>query len=144
MAPRPVGDGTYAISNVHTPEARFPWLDVVGDAGKFVGAILADPDMYQGKVLSASSSIHSLDEVAQIMSKVTGKTVKYNQIPESKYRGFLPPAAADGIVNMFLYVQDCGYYGPQTKEAVEWSARQARGKLVTLEEYFAKNPLKLE
>ncbi|KAM0804925.1 hypothetical protein BDR22DRAFT_473893 [Usnea florida] len=144
MAPRPAGDGTYAIANIHTPEAKFPWLDVVGDSGKFVGAILAEPDKYQGKVLSASSSIHSLDEVADIVTKVAGKPVKYSQMPESKYRGFLPSAAADGIVNMFLYIQDCGYYGPQTKEAVEWSARQARGKLTSLEEYFVRNPPKLE
>ena len=144
MAPRPAGDGTYAIANIHTPETKFPWIDVVGDTGKFIGAILAEPEKYEGKVLYASSSIHSLDEAAQIISKVTGKTVKYSQIPQNKYRGFLPPAVADSLLNMFLYIQDCGYYGPQTKEVVEWSARQARGRLSTLEEYLAKNPPKLE
>ncbi|KAK9344620.1 hypothetical protein V1522DRAFT_422936 [Lipomyces starkeyi] len=63
MAPRPAGDGTYAIANIHAPEAKFPWLDVVDDTGKFVGAILAEPEKYEGKVLSASSSIHSLDGI---------------------------------------------------------------------------------
>ena len=144
MTPRPAGDGTYVVANIHTPEAKFPWLDVVGDSGKFVGAILAEPEKYEGKVLSASSSIHSLDEMVQTISKATGKTVKYSQIPESKYRGFLPPAAADSVVNMFLYIQDCGYYGPQTQEVVEWSAQQARGNLTTFEDYLVKNPLKLE
>ncbi|KAK9485389.1 hypothetical protein V1527DRAFT_496708 [Lipomyces starkeyi] len=63
MAPRPAGDGTYAIANIHTHEAKFPWLDVVDDMGEFVGAILAEPEKYEGKVLSASSSIHSLDGI---------------------------------------------------------------------------------
>ncbi|KAI9876470.1 MAG: hypothetical protein M1830_006443 [Pleopsidium flavum] len=144
MAPRPAGDGTYAIANIHTGEAKFPWLDVVSDSGKFVGAILAEPEKYESRVLSASSCIYSLDEIVQIMSKVTGKTVKYSVMPESKYRGFLPPVAADSIVNMFLYIQDCGYYGPKTKEEVEWSVQHARGKLTSFEDYLLKNPLKLE
>jgi len=45
---------------------------------------------------------------------------------------------------MFYYIQDFGYYAPQTKKAVEWSAQEARGKLTTFEDYLAKNPLKLE
>jgi hypothetical protein len=44
---------------------------------------------------------------------------------------------------MLLYFQDFGYYGPQTKENVEWTAQQARGKLTTFEEYIAKNPIQL-
>ena len=144
MAPRPAGNGTYAIANIHTPETPFPWLDVVSNTGKFVGAILAEPDKYEGKSLSASSCIYSQAEIVQIMSKVSGKTVGYNQMPESKYRGFLPPVAADTIVNMFLYVQDWGYYGPKTKDEVDWSIKQARGQLTSFKEYLEKNPPKLE
>ncbi|KAI4210945.1 MAG: hypothetical protein LQ351_006264 [Letrouitia transgressa] len=143
MAPRPTGDGTYAIANIHSPDAKFPWLDVVNDSGKFVGAILAEPEKYEGKVLAAAAEILSLEEAAAVISKVTKKTVKYSQMPEDKYRSFLPPSAADGIVNMFLYIQDHGYYGPQTGEAVAWSVKQARGKLTTFEEYLAKSSLKL-
>lgn len=139
MAPRPVGDGTYAIANIHSPDAKFPWLDVVGDLGKFVGAILADPAQFQGKVLSASSSIYSLAEVVQIMSRVSGKTVNYSVMPEEKYRQYLPAAGANSIVNMFWYIQHFGYYGPQTSEVVEQSAKLARGKLIALEEYLEKN-----
>jgi hypothetical protein len=37
-----------------------------------------------------------------------------------------------------------GYYGPDTEAKVSWTAKQARGKLTTLEEYFEKCPLVLE
>ncbi|KAL4815498.1 hypothetical protein BDW67DRAFT_176306 [Aspergillus spinulosporus] len=118
MAPRPREDGTYAIANIHSPQAQFPWLDVVADLGRFVGAILEQPEKYEGKVLAASSCIHSLEEVTQILSKASGKTVEYVMMPEAKFRSFCPPAGADGIV-------------------VEWSIRQVKGSLVTMEE-FAK------
>jgi hypothetical protein len=137
MKPRPRDDGTYAIANIHSPQARFPWVDIVADMGKFVGVILAQPEKYEGRVLAAASCIHSLEEVAQILSRVSGKTVKYVQMPEEKFREFCPPAGADGIVNMFWFIQHCGYYGADTEKVVEWSIQQVKGKLVSIEE-FAK------
>ncbi|KAL3432229.1 hypothetical protein BDV09DRAFT_206119 [Aspergillus tetrazonus] len=135
MAPQPCEDGTYAIANIHFPQTRFPWLDVVADLGKFVGAILEQPEKYVGKVLGASSCIYSVEEVAQILSKVSGKRVKYVVMPESKFRSFCPPAGADGIVNMFLFNQDYGYYGVETEKVVEWSIQQVTGRLITIEEF---------
>ncbi|KAK3291697.1 uncharacterized protein B0H64DRAFT_407763 [Chaetomium fimeti] len=143
MTPRPVGDGTYAIANIVSGAAKFPWIDVVEDSGKFVGAILATPEKYYGKVLYAASCIHSLDEVAAMIGKSTGKTVNYTVMPEEKYRGFLPPVAADTIVNMFLYIQDFGYYGAETEERVKWSGEQALGDLTSMEE-FVSRAIKLE
>jgi uncharacterized protein YbjT (DUF2867 family) len=143
MAPHPAGDGTYALSNFIKPETQFPLIDTAGDTGKYVGAILAEPEKYQGKVFSAATGLYSLNEIVQQMSKTTGKTVKYNQLPESVFRGLLPPASADHLVEMFLYIENYGYYGPQTKELVEWTAKQARGKLTTLEEYLTKCPVNL-
>ncbi|RMD40025.1 hypothetical protein DV735_g5113, partial [Chaetothyriales sp. CBS 134920] len=133
-----VAPGTFLqnLQGMLAPQVRFPWLDVVADLGKFVGVILAQPDKYQGKVLAASSCIHSLEEAAQLISRVSGKTVKYSVVPEEKYRSFLPPAGADNVVNMFLYIQDFGYYGASTDELVSWSIQQIDGPLVTLDKYI--------
>jgi uncharacterized protein YbjT (DUF2867 family) len=144
MAPHAIGDDTYAISNMVTPQTQLPLIEAVADSGKYVGAILAEPEKYEGKVLSAATSLHSFEDIVQTISKVTGKTVKYNQLPESVFRGFLPPTAADKLVEMLLYVQDFGYYGPHTKDLVEWTAQNARGKLTTFEEYITKNPIHLQ
>ena len=143
MAPHPVGDGTYALYNFVKPETQLPLIDTTGDTGKYVGAILADPEMYEGKVFSAATRLYSFDEIVQTMSKTSGKTVKYNKLPESVFRGFLPPESADHLIEMFLFIEDYGYYGPETKELVEHTAKQARGKLTTLEEYLVKSPLHL-
>ena len=144
MGPRPAGDGTFAIANFVTPETKLPLIDTVDDTGKYVGAILADPDKYEGKVLSAATRLYSYSEIVKKMSEASGKTVNYKQLPMNVWKGFLPAESADYLVDMFLWIQDYGYYGPETEKLVDWTAKQARGKLTTLEEYLVKSPLHLE
>lgn len=69
MAPHPIGDGAYAINNIVSPQAPFPLTDTLGDTGKYVGAILAEPDKYKGKVFSPATGLYSSDEVSQAISK---------------------------------------------------------------------------
>ena len=143
MGPRPAGDGTYAIANFVKPETQLPLIDTVDDTGKYVGAILAEPDRYEGKVFSAATRLYSYSEIVKTMSEASGKTVNYKQLPLNVWSTFLPVESAEYLVDMFLWIQDYGYYGPQTEELVDWTAKQARGKLTTLEEYLAKSPLHL-
>ena len=144
MAPRPAGDGTYAIANFIKPETQLPLIDIVDDTGKYVGAILAEPDKYEGKVFSAATRLYTYSEIVKTMSEASGKTVKYQQLPQDVWSSFIPPESAAYVVDMFLWFQDYGYYGSQTDELVDWTSKQARGKLTTLEEYLAKNPLHLQ
>ena len=81
-----------------------PLVDIASDTGKYVGAILADPDRYEGKVISAAANLYSMNDVAKTISYLTGKIVKYSQ--EDVYRGFLPPQAADDLVAMFKHIND--------------------------------------
>ena len=143
MGPRPAGDGTYAIAHFVKPETQLPLIDIVDDTGKYVGAILAEPDRYEGKVFSAATRLYSYSEIVKTMSEASGKTVNYKQLPLNVWSSFLPAESADYLVDMFLWIQDYGYYGPQTEELVDWTAKQARGKLTTLDEYLAKSPLHL-
>lgn len=144
--PRPLGDGTYGIFNHVKPETELPLIDIVDDTGKFVGAILAEPEKFQGKVLSAATTVYTYQQAAEIMTKISGKTVKYIQIKEDDFRSALPrePIAVKNIAEMFAYYQDTGYYGPKTRELVAATAQEARGKLNTLEDYIVKNPLKFD
>ena len=144
MGPRPAGDGTYAIAHFVKPETKLPLIDTVDDTGKYVGTILAEPEKYEGKVFSASTRLYSYSEIVETMSKASGKTVNYKQLPLNVWKSFLPAESADYLVDMFLWIQDYGYYGPQTEELVQWTAKQARGKLTTLEEYLVKCPLHLQ
>ncbi len=143
MALRPATNGEYIIARHISPQTQLPLIDTVGDTGKYVGAILAEPEKYQGKVFCAATALYSMEEMAQIISNVSGKTVKYQQVPEDTFRQFLPPWG-DVLIEMMLYQQDFGYYGPQTKALVAWAAENARGKVNTFEEYLTENPLQLQ
>ncbi|KAH8689012.1 hypothetical protein BGW36DRAFT_391567 [Talaromyces proteolyticus] len=138
MSPRPAGDGTYTWPGVVKSDTDWAMIDIE-DTGKYVAAILAEPEKFEGKVLSAATKIYKTEELAQIIGHVTGKPVKYVQVPVDAYKKHLPPAAADPLVEMLLYIQDFGYYGPGTKEKIDWTAKIARGKLTTFEEHVAKN-----
>ena len=143
MAPRPVGDGSYAWTNCIDKTAQFPLIDTAHDTGKFVGAILANPDKYQGKVFCAATKMYSMEDIVRIMSDKSGKTVKYNQAPFEAFKSRMPQGRGEELVQMLQYHQDIGYYGPQSAELVAWAVENARGKPTTLEEYFARQPLQL-
>ncbi|KAL2196912.1 hypothetical protein P885DRAFT_37072 [Corynascus similis CBS 632.67] len=138
MAPRPDPDrpGVYTIANIFPGDCPYPWIDVVADAGKFVGAILADPDRFEGRVLWAGSELATMDEVAARISKGTGKTVEYVVVPENTFRAHLPPAAQDQIVNMFRFCSEYGYYGPELARRLEETIAEVPYKLTTLDEYI--------
>lgn len=141
MAPRPVPDqpGVYAIAIIFAGDRPYPWIDVVGDAGKFVGAILAQPDKFAAKVLYAASSVASMDDVASKISAHTGKTVKYVVMPEDEFRARLPPAARDAVVNMFRFCSEIGYYGPETERLIKETVAEVPYTLTSLDEYIVAN-----
>ena len=49
LAPRPVPNGTWVMAHHTSPKTQSPFVDAVGDTGKFVGAILAELDKYESK-----------------------------------------------------------------------------------------------
>lgn len=144
LAPHPSGPNTYAIAHFVPPTTQLPLIEVADDTGKYVGAMLADPAKYEGKVFSAATGLYTFTEVVEAMSKVSGKTVTYQQIPLDAWRGFLPPAMVDYMTDMFTWIRDYGYFGGKTGEEVQWTAGQAKGKLTGLEEYLTKHPLNFE
>ncbi|KAF7182643.1 hypothetical protein CNMCM7691_002304 [Aspergillus felis] len=144
MAPVPAGDGTYAVSSVVTPETRLPMLDAAADMGKFVAPMLLDPAKYQGRVLHAATKLYSMNEIVKVMTDKSGKVVKYNQLPVDVFKSFMPPLVADRVVDMMLYIQDFGCWGPDTEKILAASVAEAHGKPTTLEEFFDKHGVHLQ
>lgn len=134
--------GMYVIASMIAPTAQVPFIDVEDDAGKYVGAILKKPDTLAGKVLCSASQILTMEQVAQVIGKATGKTVIYNQLDENTMRGYLGPMA-DDLVDMFHYFNEFGYYGPDTAKLVRETQEDVGEKLTSLEDYFKAHPLQL-
>jgi uncharacterized protein YbjT (DUF2867 family) len=145
LAPRQAPDGTWVMSRPNSPKSKLPLIDAIGDTGKFVGAILAEPDKYEGKTFCAAVALYSLEEIVTIMSKATGKTVVYKQILLEDFRKSVPlsPALLDVFADGFSAQEKFGYWGPDTEKLVAWAVENARGRLSTLEEYFEAHPIQL-
>ncbi|KAL9594967.1 MAG: hypothetical protein Q9219_006723 [cf. Caloplaca sp. 3 TL-2023] len=141
MAPHPAGDGTYVFASFVRPDTQMPLIDTAGDTRKWVAAILADFDNFEGQVLCCSTALYNFQEIADAMSEVSGKKLVYKQLPEDVWRGFLPPLMQDHIAEMLQFFQEYGYFGENTGKKIRWAAERARGKLTSLEEYFKARPL---
>lgn len=131
--PRQAPDGTWVITNINPRTAQMPCIDVVGDTGKFVGAILAEPDKYQGETFCAATALYSWEEIADTLSKATGEPVVYRQVSVEEFKKSLP---FDAIVDANSYGEEFGYWGPDSKNLIVWASENARGKLSTLEDYL--------
>lgn len=139
MAPRPspAGDGSYVLANLLRPDTRQPLIDIT-DSGAWVAAILADPEKYAGRFLAAAEKMYSQVEIAEVLSRVSGKTVRHVQVEDEVYKGFLPAAVRDMLFDMYLFIRDYGYFGARTEEDVQWAKEQSRGRLTSLEECLKK------
>lgn len=146
LAVRPLGDGTCGIVNIATPETLIPLVDPASDSGKFVGAILANQDKYAGKVFVSAVRLYSMKEIVDIVSKVSGKEVRYVQIEEEAFRANLPESMRDMLTEMMVFFRDFGYCGSDTRQMVEWTVEQVGGPegLTSLEGFLRRCPLKLE
>ncbi|KAK9454010.1 NAD(P)-binding protein [Dipodascopsis uninucleata] len=140
--PRPIaGDGTYSIATILKPESRLPMIDIDADTGKYIGAVLTEPDKFAGQVLYAGT-MYSMGELADLISKHSGKTVNIKTVPDDTFKGFLPTTFREPIYEMSKYFLEYGYYGKDTAERTEATAKLIPDKLTSFEEFLEKNTIK--
>lgn len=144
LGPQKASDGTWVLTRHISPKAQIPMIDPLEDSGKFVGAILADPDKYEGKTFFAAAETHSWEDMAAIISKASGKTVVAKQVSVEEWKKSLPPPAAEILTEMFSYYGDPGYYGLDSEKLVAWAAENARGNLTSFEKFLQAHPFQLE
>ena len=139
LAPRQAPDRTWVMASHASPETQFPLIDAVGDSGKFVGSILAEPDKYEGKMLCAATALYSLKDIADVMSKTTGKKIVYKQGSVEENVSFV----GDLFAEYFNFLEEFGYFGRESKKLVAWAVENSRGRLSTFEEFMEAHPLQL-
>jgi len=139
MTPRrnPNGDGSYVLANILPGDAPVPFIDI-SETGKWVGAILAEPEKYDGKFFAAAEGLYTFDQVCALLEKQTGKTVKYQRMPDEVFKGFLPEGIREQLYEMWVLNRDYGYYGEGMGELVLWAKEQARGELTGIEAFLKR------
>lgn len=139
--PRKQEDGTYMIPSIEPSDSEHMPLIDIEDTGKYIGAILSNPDEYAGKVLYGAVGFYSWNEIVDTISKVSGKTVKHKVLPEAVFRSFMNPVRGNELCDMMNNRYQYGYYGKGQEEHLRWSKEQAMGELTTLEEYLRRHPV---
>ena len=144
MGPQPAGDGTFVLTNIVNPDTGIPMLDVQGDSGKYVGSILAQPENFTGQQVWAAGEIATYPDVAENISKVTGKKVVYQQISDEKYKSFWPETLKEEMTQMFMLFRDYSLYGKDQKTKMAADAKAARQAPTSLKDFFANHKAELD
>jgi hypothetical protein len=93
----PNDDGTYSFT-LPLREKSIPWT-IVPDVGDLVAATFGKPELI-GERIGQASFYATGDELAEILSKSSGKTIKYNYVPWETFASFGFPGA-DELAQMF-------------------------------------------
>jgi len=142
LAEQPTDNGTWVMYRPIPSNTKVPFIDAVGDVGKFVGAILAEPAKYEGETFCAAAALYTLDEVVDALAENTGKSITFKKISYEEFKESMP-FAQDLWVDAMHCLEDYGYFGPESEKVVAWASQNARGKLTTLKEFLKANPYKL-
>ncbi|KIW14152.1 hypothetical protein PV08_06933 [Exophiala spinifera] len=142
LGPKPNDDGTFTLARNAPATLKLPYIDATDDAGKFVNAILAEPDKYVGQTFCAAAGFYSLAEIATLLSKSSGKQVTFKQVSYDEFKASLP-FMGDLFAQGFACQAEYGYFGHGGEDKVSWATKNIHGKLTTLPEYFEKHPFSL-
>ncbi|KAL4948190.1 hypothetical protein BDW69DRAFT_203721 [Aspergillus filifer] len=142
MKPRKNENGMFVIAGVNDPDLKIPMIDAAADSGSYVLPILLNPVQANGKVIYASSGLYSYNDMAKIISEVSGEDVKYLQLSGDVYKGFMHEEMGGRLVAMMRFINSPGYYGPGTGEKVRETVdivERVGGKLKSFEEFAETN-----
>ncbi|EDU43648.1 NmrA family transcriptional regulator [Pyrenophora tritici-repentis] len=145
MRPQPSGegDGSYVLTTMLRDDTKVPFIDIL-DTGKFVGAILAEPQRYAGKYLAAAEGFYTLREIVAVMARVTGKTVRHVQLEDEIVKARFPEGLRGALGEMWILCREYGYFGKEQEELVKWAKEQVEGKLTGMEEFLRMSGFNLE
>lgn len=92
-------DGTYTLT-LPLGDKKIPWT-ILPDLGVLVASIFTKPELI-GKRIGQASLYASGDDLAELVGKATGKTIKYNCVPWETFGSFGFPGA-DELAQMFEF-----------------------------------------
>jgi uncharacterized protein YbjT (DUF2867 family) len=145
MRPRsaPENDGTYVLQDMLPGTTPVPYIDIL-DTGKFIAPILENPDKYAGSFFAAAEAFYTPDECAEILSRVTGKTVRHVQLPDDEVKARFPPALREALTEMWVLNREYGYFGKEQRKLVAWAREQVGEEVTGLEAFLKREGYVLE
>lgn len=133
--------GKFTFTNFIHGDTEIPFIDARADSGKFIGAILARPDQYDGQILCASTRMFTCNEIATIITRITGRETTYVRVSEEEWADSVAPEVSRPRVAMYKFIESRGYYGDNSKEKVAWTSEQVDVDLTSFEDFVLRNSL---
>ncbi|PGG99014.1 hypothetical protein AJ79_08713 [Helicocarpus griseus UAMH5409] len=103
-------DGVYALALPVSDQAQFPLFDVSADTGKYVTAVIKQYPHVLGKDIYEAADYYTASRIVTEFTQVTGLPAKVVQITPEQYKGFMPAAVADELLENHQLLEDPGYY----------------------------------
>ncbi len=112
----------YVLNGPFPQTTKIPLLDVTGDTGKFVKAILLHREKLLGKRVLAATDYYTPKDIIQAFQAAfpkAGKGAHFNQLSEEVYKGILgsvgmPKKAQDELYENIMFMDEFGYYGKES------------------------------
>ncbi|KAM9980932.1 hypothetical protein ACTFIY_003246 [Dictyostelium cf. discoideum] len=133
------GSETYTLSTPSDPNGKPLDIGDITEMGYIVESILSDPIKYSGAVIPMAGDCLTGPQIAEIYSKVTGKTVKFEFIPPSVFRTLPFIHYSEDIASMYEFCNEYGAFG-----GIDKSIAPTMHKLKTFEEFLISQNVKLE
>ncbi|HEX2122946.1 MAG TPA: NmrA family NAD(P)-binding protein, partial [Thermoanaerobaculia bacterium] len=134
--PRPAGDGTYVTG---FPQGDTPMASMsVEDVGLIVAPIFEQPEKYIGRTLKLAAEELPAAAYAEIMSRATGATIRYEHVPREVFAA-LGFRGAEDLADMWEYYR---YHIPSRLRDIETCRAIAPG-MQSFETWVARNTGKL-
>lgn len=98
-----------------SPDTRLQMI-AVDDIGAFVAMAFESPGKWQGRTIDIAGDELSMMELAEAFSRVSGREVKYQQVPWDKFK----EQAGDEYATMYRWFEDVGYHADITSLKQEY------------------------
>ena len=98
-----IEQGTLALPL--NPDTRFQMI-AVDDIGEFVSLAFLHPGKWNGRALDIAGDDLSISEVAEALSRVSGREVRYQQVPWDQFEKQM----GQEMTIMYKWFQDVGYH----------------------------------
>ncbi|KAF2078505.1 hypothetical protein CYY_000130 [Polysphondylium violaceum] len=137
FVPRKGEDGSYSLSLPLDPSQGPMEIADINDIGPIVSGIFNDPKKFSGVAVPFQGSVVTGEQIAEIISKTSGKKVSFNFVPPKVFATFFP--GAEEMATMFQFYSEFGSFPGKDVKIAQSLATQS-----TLEQFLTKNPIKLE
>ncbi|KAF7299898.1 NmrA domain-containing protein [Mycena chlorophos] len=141
--PVPYVPGVYVLALPVSPQGRLPLIDVERDYGLWVRGVIEKDVFPAGADANTVSEWLSVENIANIISKGTGKRVVYKEVKMEKWIDMVvatgtPHFVAEDLAQSMRYFDEFGYYGKQPTAPLEDLARRPH----TFREFVEKSDWK--